>query len=129
MDALRASSGRLRAHSMAGAAPPGASDHPASHGAGLRAGRRAAAGGRVDRKTRLRGMCVQLAASRYCALAATSETPWALLNALLPVANAAHAALLQNATAALPKDGIAENCKAAHAAFAQRLQQHLASLG
>ena len=62
-------------------------------------------------------------------LAATSETPWALLNALLPVANAAHAALLQNATAALPKDGMAETCKAAHAAFAQRLQQHLASLG
>jgi hypothetical protein len=62
-------------------------------------------------------------------LGASSETPWALLNALLPVTTAAHAALLQSATAGLSPDGMADKCKAAHAAFAQKLQQHIASLG
>ena len=61
-------------------------------------------------------------------LAATLETPWALLNAMLPVATAAHGALLLQATATLQPESMAEKCKEAHTAFGQRLQQHMASL-
>ena len=61
-------------------------------------------------------------------IAATAETPWALLNALLPVTSSAHATLLQKATAGLQPDGMAQNCKAAHGAFGARLEKHLASL-
>ena len=62
-------------------------------------------------------------------IAASSETPWALLNAMLPVANAAHAGMLQRAAAALAPETMAANCREAHAAFGQRLNEHIASLG
>ena len=58
----------------------------------------------------------------------SSESPWALLNALLPAATAAHAAMLQQAAAMLQPEAMAANCRDAHAAFGGRLQQHLASL-
>lgn len=67
----------------------------------------------------------------YAALlpvATTSEAPWALLNALLPAATAAHAALLQQATAPLTPEAMVPKCRDAYAAFHTRLQAHLASL-
>jgi len=75
--------------------------------------------------------CPAILTAFYAALmpvAATSEAPWALLNALLPVATAAHASLLIGATGTLDAAALSPPCTAAHAAFGTRLQQHVASL-
>jgi len=61
--------------------------------------------------------------------ASLSEAPWALLNALLPVATAAHSNLLLDATTALDMETLTPPCKAAHAAFDTRLRSHMTSLG
>jgi hypothetical protein len=61
-------------------------------------------------------------------IAATSESPWALLNALLPVATVAHAKMLQQATGTLQPDAMSQKCREEHTTFSQRLQQHVASL-
>jgi len=59
-------------------------------------------------------------------IGATSESVWALLNALLPaVGSAAHASMLVAATAALPPDGMAASCREARAAFQLKLQQQV----
>lgn len=62
-------------------------------------------------------------------IALSSEAPWALLNALLPVATAAHSSLLMHATGQMSADAMAPRCKNAHDVFGQRLQQHIAGLG
>ena len=54
-----------------------------------------------------------------CAL--SSETPWALLNAMLPVATPAHASLLKASLEPLSPDDMTSECKQAHTAFGQRL--------
>jgi len=61
-------------------------------------------------------------------LAASSEHPWALLNAVLPTVDAAHAAIIQMALTSLQAGAMGFKCAEAHAAFGQRLQAHLASL-
>ena len=59
----------------------------------------------------------------------TTEGPWALLNAMLPAATAAHGALILQAIEQMQTAAMPQKCRDAHGAFSQRLQQHLASLG
>ena len=61
-------------------------------------------------------------------LGSSSETTWALLDALLPVASQAHAAMLQRALARLDVGGLTGALQAAYKDFSARLQQHIASL-
>ena len=75
--------------------------------------------------------CAPALSAFYAALlplAAAAETPWALLNAILPVVKASHGALLQAALGQLSTDSIAPACQPAHAAFSTRLTEHLAAL-
>lgn len=61
-------------------------------------------------------------------LAARVEAPWALLNATLPTASKAHAALLGAAVGALDEEEMAPGCARSAVAFRKRLEEHVAGL-
>ena len=62
-------------------------------------------------------------------IGAAVETPWALLNAVLPATTKPHAMVLEAALGALDVDGMGKGCKAAAQAFGKRLATHVDSLG
>eukprot|EP00900_Chrysochromulina_parva_P006523 jgi/Chrpa1/15872/Chrysochromulina_OHIO_Genome00024302-RA len=75
--------------------------------------------------------CAPALSAFYAALlpvARDIETPWALLNAILPVANANHCAVLQSSLTQMAGAAFAAPCQAAHSAFATRLLEHIAAL-
>ena len=75
--------------------------------------------------------CAPALSAFYAALlpvAREIETPWALLNAILPVANANHCAVLQSSLAQMGGAAFTAPCQAARSAFDTRLQEHIAAL-